>query len=127
MGFLSWLRNRTSNRALQLIQRVLKYDPNNVLFHNTLGVVQYRNAMYKEAVATLEKSLAAGQGKWDAFDLFFLAMCHRRMGDPAKAREHFDRAVRWVEERRGKLPDDRTKQLQDFRAEAEEVLELKKK
>jgi serine/threonine protein kinase/WD40 repeat protein len=71
-------------RALRLIRQALQGDPDNPHLWNTLGVVQYRNGQVKEAVATLNKSLAAGNGQSDAFDLFFLALCHAKLGDRAK-------------------------------------------
>src|SRR5205823_5572793 len=73
-------------RALQLIQQARRDDPDNPTFLNTLGVVQYRNGQFKEAAITLEKSLAASGSATDAFDLFFLAMCHAKLGEPARAK-----------------------------------------
>jgi WD40 repeat protein/Flp pilus assembly protein TadD len=112
---------RDPARALELIQLAVEQAPDNATFLNTLGVVQYRNGQYKEAVSTLEKSLAAGQGQHDAFDLFFLAMCHARLGDVAKAQDCFDRAVKWVEARKD-LPPQAVGELKAFRAEAESHL-----
>jgi WD40 repeat protein len=114
-------------KALFAAQKAVELAPASWISRNTLGVVHYRLGQYAEARNELERSLDEGKGEAEAFDLFYLAMCHRRLGDPAKARDCFDRAVRWVEGHNGKMPADWTKQLQDFRAEAEEVLELKKK
>src|SRR5262249_10555300 len=79
-------------RALKLIEEALRLIPQEQLWLNTLGVAQYRSGQYREAVATLQKSLAGGGGETDGYDLFFLAMCHARLGEAGKARECFDRA-----------------------------------
>jgi uncharacterized protein HemY len=112
---------RDPARALTLIQEAVKLRPNDATLLNTLGVAQYRNAKYKDAVVTLEKSLAASKGQWDGFDLFFLAMSHAKLGDKVKAREYLERGARWVEQTQNLTPQ-HTAELKDFRAEAEGVL-----
>jgi tetratricopeptide (TPR) repeat protein len=112
---------RAPDRGLQLALRAVALDGQNHLYLNTLGVAQYRNGLYRDAVRTLEASLVASRGQSDGFDLFFLAMSHRRLGDAAKA--CFDQAARWCDSRQG-LAAAQARELRAFRAEAEQALGL---
>jgi tetratricopeptide (TPR) repeat protein len=112
---------RDLDRALALSRRAVALTPGEAMPLNTLGVVQYRTGRYHEAVATLEQSLAGGRGQSDAFDLFFLAMAHYRLGHRPEARDCFDRAGRWLGEQKS-LPERQARELAAFRAEAEAVL-----
>jgi WD40 repeat protein len=112
---------RDPARALKLSEQAVRDAPDEPVYLNTLGVALYRNGKYKQALATLEKSLAAGRGESDAFDLFFLAMCHAKLGDAAKAKECFDRAVAW-QSRQKNLEQRDVAELQAFRTEAEQAL-----
>jgi serine/threonine protein kinase/WD40 repeat protein/tetratricopeptide (TPR) repeat protein len=95
--------------------------PDQHTFLNTLGVALYRAGKFAQAIATLEKSVATGHGGPDAFDLFFLAMAHHRLGHRVEARGAYDRAVLWLRDQKS-LSDDQRQELAGFRAEAEAVL-----
>jgi hypothetical protein len=53
----------------------------------------------------------------------YLAMCQHRLGDPARARESFDRAVRWRDEQKA-LSDDQARLFDAYRADAAAILGL---
>jgi tetratricopeptide (TPR) repeat protein len=112
---------RDPEMALKLIRKALEIAGDDQQCINTLGVALYRNSRWTEAIAALEKSLTLGQGRYDAYNLFFLAMCHAQLGDMAKAKGHYNRAVKWIEGQKS-LPGQAIEELKAFRAEAEEVL-----
>ncbi|MGC8638523.1 MAG: protein kinase domain-containing protein [Isosphaeraceae bacterium] len=111
---------RDSQRALSLARRAIELSPA-AIYINTLGVALYRAGQYAEAIATLERSLAAGKGQSDAFDLFFLAMAHHRLGQIERARADLDRALRWRREHPN-LSGQWTEELNMFQGEAQAVL-----
>jgi WD40 repeat protein len=102
--------------ALPLAEDAVCLKPDHIRL-NTLGVVYYRLDCWREAVEVFRKSIEANKGEATAFDTFFLAMCHHRLGEREDARRAYARAVRWMELVK---PDD--EELIRFRAEAEELL-----
>jgi tetratricopeptide (TPR) repeat protein len=112
---------RDLGRALALSQRSDALDPGRATILNTVGVVLYRAGRDAEAIEPLQRSLAASRGRYDGFNLFFLAMAHHRLGRRDEARAYLDRGVRWLHDRRD-LPDQPAKELAAFRAEAEAML-----
>jgi Tfp pilus assembly protein PilF len=114
---------RNAMKALTAARQAVKLRPNVSTYDNTLGVALYRAGHFAEAVPVLERSLGEGKERGDSFDLFFLAMCHHRLGHSAKAREYRNRAVDWFVKHKAHLLDrDESKELTAFQAECDAVL-----
>jgi Tfp pilus assembly protein PilF len=91
---------RDPKKALALANRAVKLGPRQAAYLGTLGMALYHNDRPGEAVVALQKSLEGDWGLTSAFHLFYLAMCHHRLGNARKAKDCFDRAVRWRDEHR---------------------------
>jgi WD40 repeat protein len=113
---------RDARRALALAHRAVDLASTQDIYVNTLGVAQYRAGQYAEAIATLEKSLAASKGGTDAFDLFFLAMARYRLGRVVEACADFDRAIKWRRDHPKLSQPGWSQELDAFQAEARALL-----
>ncbi len=112
---------RNPKRALVVVEKAMAKGANSDYLLNTLGVVQYRNGLFAEATATLEKSLAVSDGTGVGFDLIVLALCHAKSGDRAKAAARYAEARQWID-RAKTLSADQQIELAEFRREAEAEL-----
>jgi tetratricopeptide (TPR) repeat protein len=117
---------RDADRALPLARKALELvDKENSLRHvydRTLGIALYRTGQYSDAVPILETSLKKSNGQSDAFDLYFLAMCHQRLHEGGKAKDRYDQAQKWFRERRDGLLAGWIQDLNELQAEAEAEL-----
>ncbi len=109
-------------QAVALARKAVQSSPDTAIYLNTLGVAQYRADRFAEAIATLEKSLAAARGQSDAFDLFFLAMARHRLGHVDEARVAFDRAVKWRRDHPTLHDPGWSQELDEFQHEARDLL-----
>jgi serine/threonine protein kinase/tetratricopeptide (TPR) repeat protein len=111
---------RDGERAVAAARRALQRTPTSVFYWRTLGIAQYRAGKWQDAREALAKAMELGGGG-ESRDWFFLAMALWQQGDRAQARKWYEQARQWMEKN---LPQDAL--LHRFRAEAEEVLKMKK-
>jgi serine/threonine protein kinase/WD40 repeat protein len=113
--------------AVELAQKAVDLCPKQAMYWNTLGVAHYRAGHWKNAIEALTKSMELEKGKLESFDTFFLAMAHWQLDEKEKARQWYDRAVRWLEKNQDQLAGNPQypEELRRFRAEAAALLGVK--
>jgi serine/threonine protein kinase/WD40 repeat protein len=115
---------RDVKAALPLAEKAVRLAAGNALYRNTLGVAYYRAGRYREAVEMLQPNLDKQDDQGLAFDLYFLAMSHHRLGETARARDYLKWAIRWTTAQQG-VGSAHSEELKLFRTEAEELLGTK--
>jgi WD40 repeat protein len=113
---------RDPKQALSLTRKAVELEPKQAIYVDTLGVALYYTGHFADAIPVLQRSLREQAGQTEAFDLFFLAMCHHRLGDAAKAKDCLQRGKQWFAKRKGQLPAAWLEELSAFQAEADALL-----
>jgi tetratricopeptide (TPR) repeat protein len=102
-----------------LARDAVERAPRSAWSWQVLGWARYRTGAWKDSIAALEKSIALREDGGDSFQWFFLAMAHWQAGNKEQARQWYDRAIEWADQ---KQPSNA--QLRRFRAEAADLLGL---
>jgi len=113
---------RDPNGAVSMAKEAVELKPQEGGYCNTLGTALYRAGRWKDAIETLEMADRLSAGKHLGYNAFFIAMAHWQLGDKDNARMWRDKAALWIEKNQPK-----SEELRRFRAEAEELITLKKK
>jgi tetratricopeptide (TPR) repeat protein len=82
---------------LQRIEGVAGSEPGNYVYQNTLGAALYRAGRTGEAIQHLHKALELHGAGGTAWDHFFLALAHQRLGHEDEARHWLATGVRWLD------------------------------
>jgi serine/threonine protein kinase/WD40 repeat protein/Tfp pilus assembly protein PilF len=114
--------HRSPHRALPLALAAVEHQPVLRQGLNTLGITYYRLGKYQEAADVLGRSLRERNHQTAAQDLFFLAMCSAKLGDPEGAKKWYEEAVQQFQKRKGSWTAFEAAELKDFHAEAESIL-----
>jgi serine/threonine protein kinase/Flp pilus assembly protein TadD len=121
LGTCADLKLRNPDQAVAHAKKAVKLDRHNGDYWHTLGVAYCRTGAWKAATRALEKAMKFRKGG-DSFDWFFLAMAHWQLGEKAKARRWYHRAVQWMDKNRP-----RDEELGRFRSEAAALLGIEAK
>jgi WD40 repeat protein/Tfp pilus assembly protein PilF len=113
---------RDAEAAVSLAEKAVRVQPGEWAYVNTQGIAYYRIGRFADAEAAFQKCLAGGGAEAEAANLYFLALCHHRLGDAAQGRECFARARASQERQAGRLSQEEAEELQGFRTEAEAAL-----
>jgi tetratricopeptide (TPR) repeat protein/serine/threonine protein kinase len=119
---------RNPGRAVEAANKAVRLAPREGYYWMWLGVAHYRAGDPKAAVAALDKSSTL-QNAWAPIGWLFLAMAHHQQGHPDEARKAYQRTIVWQVMNQKAIDKYREfrEEFRRFRAEAEEVLGVKKK
>ncbi len=95
-----------AERAVQLAEKM-------ATFWNTLGIARYRNGDWQGCLEALNRSMEGNSGG-DAWDWFFVAMAHKKLGESEQAKQWLAKALEWMKSQKNQDPE-----LQAFAREAE--------
>jgi tetratricopeptide (TPR) repeat protein len=109
---------RDAEVASALAQRAVEAAPQEAFHHNTLGVALYRLGRYRKAEDQFRASLRLGKSEFESYDRYFLALCHRRLGEPVRAWVEFFAAVASQARNQSRLTPRQRGELAGFCAEA---------
>lgn len=101
---LSWLLAnctdhvfRNTKRAVELATEASKLESDNSENWKTLGVAQYRNGNFQEAIHALKKSVElASEG--GGIEFLFLALAHWQLGDKDQAQQWYKKGTLWIDQ-----------------------------
>jgi serine/threonine-protein kinase len=95
---------RDPRRAVELIQPVLKQQPDDTRAWITLGIARCRLGEWQSAIEALNKSAQLRSGA-TRDEWFYVAMAQAHLGQKEQARKSHERAVQWMEKNRPKDPE----------------------
>jgi non-specific serine/threonine protein kinase/serine/threonine-protein kinase len=110
---------RDPAQAVALARKAVELRPESSENQNTLGIAYYRAGEWAAAIEALKKAEALAPDNHLAFNGFFLAMAHGRLGHADDARTWYRRSVAWMNRR-----DPNNDALAGFCAEATALLGL---
>jgi serine/threonine protein kinase/tetratricopeptide (TPR) repeat protein len=114
---------RDAAEAVKLARKAVELAPRYDLYWQSLGWALYRADAWKDSIEAFHKSMELQEDPkgGDSYQWFGLAVAHWHLGNKEEARKWHDRAVQWMDKN-----DPKSDELRRFRAEAAELLGIKK-
>jgi tetratricopeptide (TPR) repeat protein len=97
-------RVRDTKAAVRRARRATELQPDQGDYWYTLAMVQYRNGDWKDSLASLDQ-LKAKEGEFEASGWFLVAMNRQQLKQVRQAREAFQMADEWIDERKRQAED----------------------
>jgi len=107
LGYLWIDRDENLDEAVAMVRRAVRLDPDNGAYVDSLGWGYFRQGRFPDAVSLLERADRLVRG--DPTVLEHLGDARRAVGDPAGAREAYERAVAT-----GEASEDVTRKLENL-------------
>jgi eukaryotic-like serine/threonine-protein kinase len=107
-----------SRRALRWAEAAVRHEPDNSSFATTVGVLQYRNGRYRDAIATLTRSHETHKNNKEGplpSNLAFLAMSHHAVSESEKAHDYLRQLIALCDQPRWKADETVTSFLKEAR------------
>jgi eukaryotic-like serine/threonine-protein kinase len=111
--------DRERSLALELAKQAARQAPGEAMNWTTLGGAYYWKGEWQAAIQALEQAERRAPGKYLGLNAYFRALCHQQLGAPVKAKDYYDRAIRWYQENLGKLSTLDREEVRAVRAVAE--------
>jgi tetratricopeptide (TPR) repeat protein len=90
LGYLWADRNEHLGRAERMLHKAVATEPENASFRDSLGWLLYRQGKYAEAAVELQKAL---ENRKDGEIFDHLGDVYEKLGEKAKAKENWQRAI----------------------------------
>ncbi len=87
------LKLQIAENAVELAEMAFHHVPDFPAARKTLGIAYYRTGRWQEAIASLERYMAAGDDCPSPLAALFLAMSHAQLGHKQEARQWYDKAT----------------------------------
>jgi len=108
LAYFLAIENRNLNEALQLIEEILKHEPDDMDILDTRAIILYQQGEYQKAHETVllyEDRISKNALKWDLSYSYYLGRIKWAVGDTVSAKNYFNYALKQTDPDAGEKRD----------------------